>query len=128
MSQITGRVERLCALLDEDDLWDYAEQAGAGQVLRQIVDIVDAGGRDDVLQGHLDALDEAMAAFGLGAITQPERVYQPLPGTGAAHPVVQAWACPARRPCSRVESTAAYPQPPVCATTGKTLTLVRVPT
>ncbi|MDP9844833.1 hypothetical protein [Streptosporangium lutulentum] len=127
MADIAERVERLCALLGDDDLWDYAEESGSGRTLRDIVAAV-GDGDDGSLQHHLDALDEAMARLGLGAITQPERTYQPLAGTGGGHPVVQAWACPAPKPCSRVETEARQGPPPVCAATGHSLVLVRVAT
>ncbi|MGX9887881.1 hypothetical protein [Streptomyces sp. NPDC002276] len=126
MAETAGRVEHLCTLLDDGELYAYAEQAGADSVLRRLLAAVRDGGADTDVKEDLDALDEAMARFGLGAVTQPARAYQPVAGTLQSRRVVQAWACPTGRPCSRVESVAQHAQAPICAISGQRLTLVRV--
>jgi hypothetical protein len=129
VAEIAERIERLCTLLGEDELRAYADQAGASEVLTRIVAALRADERDDTaVLRDLDALDEATARLGLGAVTQPEREYQPLDGCSGGHPVVHAWICPVRRRCSRVEPVAGTSQSPVCAATGRPLTLVRVAT
>jgi hypothetical protein len=129
MDGLAERIENLCTLLGEgDDLSTYAEQAGAGETLADIVAVLGAGEYGTTLERDLDALDEAMARFGLGAVTQPERVYRQAPGTGGGHPVVQAWACPLVRRCSRVEPVTRTSPSPVCAAVDTAMVLVRLPT
>ncbi|NJP29586.1 hypothetical protein FLW53_36400 [Microbispora sp. SCL1-1] len=127
VSEIAERIERVCTLLGDGELEACADQAGAGEILTRILAALGDSEYDDpALVRDLDALDGAMAECGFGAVTQPERVYQPLDGSGAGHPVVQAWVCPAHRRCSRVEPVAGTRQPPMCAATRHQLALVRV--
>ncbi|MBB2910636.1 hypothetical protein FHS43_001899 [Streptosporangium becharense] len=127
MTDTADRIKRLCVLLEEDDIWDYTEEAGAGHILRQIVTAIGTGAPDDTLRRRLDAIDDAMAAAGFGTVTRSARVFRPLPHA-RGHPVVHAWVCPARVPCARAETHAGRGGPPVCAATGQPLALVRLPT
>ncbi|MEV4378836.1 hypothetical protein [Streptosporangium sp. NPDC049644] len=129
MDGLAERIGNLCALLGaDDDLSGYVEQAGAGETLAAVVDALGRGEYGAALERDLDALDEAMARFGLGAVTTSERVYRPVAVTGGGHPVVQAWACPLVRRCGRVEPVTRESAPPVCAALGTAMALVRVPT
>lgn len=128
MNEIRARIERLCAILGDDEsyLRDTADLAGAGEALASALSIVrgncpEAG--DEQLAHDLDSLDEAMARAGYGYLTHPERVFRTLPG----HPLpatVDAWSCPAPRACSRL-ALVRDGQAQACPITGKAMKRVR---
>jgi hypothetical protein len=129
MAETGERIELLCRALDESNLRGYANRAGAGKILTRILAAVADGVYGPELDRDLDALDDALAQSGLGAVTDADRgKYRRVPGAGTAHPVVDVWVCPAARPCSRVEPAAGQSASPQCAATGQCLRLHRVAT
>jgi hypothetical protein len=122
---MTGRIERLCAHLGHGNLEDFEHRAaryGAAAPLARIITAVQTGIDPALLEPDLDALDEAFARHGIDNLTRTVRAYRPLPGTGE-HPVIRAWVCPATRPCPRLIPLSGT-TPPVCALTGRDLTLL----
>jgi hypothetical protein len=127
MATMTGRIERLCAQLTFGDRLDFEQRAaryGAAATLAQIITEVRAGTDPALLEGYLDALDEAFARHGIDNLTGASRAYRPPPGLGE-HPVIRAWVCPAIRRCPRLIPVSRV-TPPACALTGRDLALLEV--
>ncbi|MEV2194668.1 hypothetical protein AB0I02_27315 [Streptomyces phaeochromogenes] len=108
MTEIGDRVSRLCAAMSEADAWADCAEAGASDILREIVTAIRtgtaaddrAGWSDEELARALDTLDAAMAAADYGYLTRPTRTYPQLPGESHCFRV-DLWVCPATRPCTR---------------------------
>ncbi len=122
---MTGRIERLCAHMAGGNREDFDQRAvryGVAAPLSRIITAVQTGTDPAGLEADLDALDEAFARHGIDNLTGTVRAYRPLPRTGE-HPVIRAWVCPAPRSCPRLIPLTGT-TPPVCALTGRDLTLL----
>ena len=130
MTEIGDRVNQLCAVLNESDMWTDCETAGAAETLRHIIaticnDVPAHTDRiGDELARALDALDAAMATAGYGYVTRPSRKYQPVPGRDRARQV-DMWVCPAPHPCTRTVRTRDA-EGAACALTSQALKKIRL--
>lgn len=120
MDELAERLGRLCALLTDDGWEEAVREAGAEEVVTEILDALRGRAHltPSALGQRLDTLDDHMASAGFGNVTRSPRGYQPLPGSGGGRPVVHRWTCPAAHACGRVPSRERYPEAPVCAATG----------
>jgi hypothetical protein len=130
MTEIGDRINQLCTVLDESDIWTDCENAGAAETLRHIITMIrndapDHADRiDDELARALDALDAAMATAGYGYVTRPSRKYQPVPGNDRTRQV-DVWVCPAPYPCTRTVRTRDA-EGTACALTSQALKKIRL--
>ncbi|MEO3857795.1 hypothetical protein [Acrocarpospora sp. B8E8] len=88
---ISQRIARICEL-HGDDLAGFLAGTDAAVLLDRVVGVVRAGGSPG--EDELDALDDALAALGVDAGTGGTRGFEPVPGLGGGHPVIEFWACP----------------------------------
>jgi hypothetical protein len=129
MSEIGDRINQLCTVLNESDIWTDCEAAGAVESLRLIITMIrnDVPAHtdriDDELVRALDAFDAAMATAGYGYVTRSSRKYQRVPGTDRARRV-DIWVCPAPRPCTRTARTRDA-EGAACALTSQALKKIR---
>jgi len=122
VDEVAERLARLCPQAGAD-LRERAVRYGVDGALARVVTAGRAGAANaaDVL-ADLDRLDEAFARHGIDGLTTGPRAYQRWPASGG-HPVVALWACPAARPCARLEPGAVRPQ---CGLLDEPLTTRRI--
>ena len=127
MDNLADRIDALCVALAERGLAAAAAEAGAQQLLDQLVAEVRAGAEPATLEEHLTRLETALDPVGAGdLLSSRTRKYVPLPDP--RRPVEYGWVCPLAR-CSRV-ATRLGPggEAANCAVAGTPLTKVRIRT
>jgi hypothetical protein len=132
--QITRqRIARLCELYGDPSLAPAAAAAGVQMLLDRLVatiganDAASAARAPDTVADDLDALDDALAAQGIDAGLSGTRDYEPLPGLGGGHPVVEFWRCPTGKCDRRIWHSDGEPDQ-TCALSGRLMRQVRVST
>jgi hypothetical protein len=124
--EVAERLGRLCPQAAGEALEARARRYGAGAALERLAAAVRSGATGAPVTAELDALDDAFARNGIDGLTRGDRGYEAVRGA-PGHPVVTVWACPAPRPCTRLEPR----EPdgpagtPLCSLTGDPLTLRR---
>jgi len=100
--ETAGRLGRLCVQAG-DDLRARADRYGVHDALARLTAAArDGSVHNEQLAADLDQLEDAFARHGIDGLTNGGRTYEPW-SRGGGHPVVALWACPAARPCDRLE-------------------------
>lgn len=112
---VIGRIAELCANMSDPDFDPLAEQYGAADAVRRIVDKVRCG-KPTETEADLDEVDDAFVhEGGIAGVTNGNRVYSKAPGGLPGHPEAHVYECPAASPCARRVVRVADGQAPECA-------------